>query len=129
MNDSTAKQRTSLSTAKATSATQRPQTCREAATKYHNYTVNETDEEREHRLPTLPKATRLDQATLLIKFTVKITFFDAATGSNMFPTDSGQPISLYTMGNNGIYSKLHFTMNVQFRTPIMCDMFREALHL
>ena len=33
-------------------------------TKYYNYTVNETDEEREHRLPTLPKATRLDQATL-----------------------------------------------------------------
>ena len=49
-----------FSTAKATSSTQRPQTCTEAATKYYNYTVNETDEEREHRLPT-----RLDQATLL----------------------------------------------------------------
>ena len=46
-------QRTSLSTAKATSSTQRPQTCREAATKYYNYTANE---EREHRLPTLQKA-------------------------------------------------------------------------
>ena len=52
-----------FSTAKATSSTQRPQTCTEAATKYYNYIVNETDEEREHRLPTLPKATRLDQAT------------------------------------------------------------------
>ena len=55
-----------FSTAKATSSTQRPQTCSEAATKYYNYIVNETDEEREHRLPTLPKATRLDQATLKV---------------------------------------------------------------
>ena len=55
-----------FSTAKATSSTQRPQTCTEAATKYYNYIVNETDEEREHRLPTLPKATRLDQATLKV---------------------------------------------------------------
>ena len=59
-------ERTSLSTAKATSSTQRPQTCTEAATKYYNYTVNKTDEEREHRLWTLPKATRLDQATLKV---------------------------------------------------------------
>ena len=58
--------KTSLSTAKATSSTKRPQTCTEPATKYYNYTVNETDEEREHRLPTLPKATRLDQATLKV---------------------------------------------------------------
>ena len=58
--------KTSLSTAKATSSTKRPQTCTEATTKYYNYTVNETDEEREHRLPTLPKATRLDQATLKV---------------------------------------------------------------
>ena len=55
-----------FSTAKATSSTQRPQTWTEAATKYYNYIVNETDEEREHRLPTLPKATRLDQATLKV---------------------------------------------------------------
>ena len=55
-----------FSTAKATSSTQRPQTWTEAATKYYNYTVNETDEERKHRLPTLPKATRLDQATLKV---------------------------------------------------------------
>ena len=47
-----------LSTAKATSLTQRPQTCTEAATKYYNYTANETDEETEHRLPTLQKAMR-----------------------------------------------------------------------
>ena len=76
-------ERTSLSTAKATSSTQGPQTCTEAVTKYCNYTVNETDEEREHRLPRLPKATRLDpiRQRLWIKFTVKITFFDAAIGS------------------------------------------------
>jgi len=37
-------QRTSLSTAKATSSTQRPQTCTEAATKYYNYTVNGANE-------------------------------------------------------------------------------------
>ena len=53
-----------FSTAKATSSTQRPQTCTEAATKYHNYIVNETDEERPTL--TLPKATRLDQATLKV---------------------------------------------------------------
>ena len=48
-----------FSTAKVTSSTQRPQTCTEAATKYYNYIVNETDEEREHRLPTLTKAAGL----------------------------------------------------------------------
>ena len=52
-----------FSTAKAT---QRPQTCTEAATKQYSYIVNETDDEREHRLPTLTKATRLDQATLKV---------------------------------------------------------------
>ena len=54
-----------FSTAKATSSTQRPQTT-EAATKYYNYIVKESDEEREHRLPTLTKATRLDQETLKV---------------------------------------------------------------
>ena len=51
-------QRTSLSTAKATSSTQRPQTCTEAAPKNYNYTVNGANEEREHRPPTLQKAMR-----------------------------------------------------------------------
>ena len=46
-------ERTSLSTAKATSSTQRLQTCTEAATKYYNYTANETDEKRKHRLAML----------------------------------------------------------------------------
>ena len=55
-----------FSTAKATSSTQRPQTRTEAVRKYYNYIVNETDEEREHRLPTLTKATRLDQAALKV---------------------------------------------------------------
>ena len=49
-------QRTSLSTAKATSSTQQPRKCTEAAAKYYNYTANEADEEREHRVPTLQKA-------------------------------------------------------------------------
>ena len=62
-----------------------------------------------------------------MKFTVKIIFFDATLGSknyripkmhvnNIFPTNGGQPISLYTMSNNGLF------YNEQFRTPIMCDM-------
>ena len=53
-----------------------------------------------------------------MKFKDKIIFFDAAIGSksytiftihvkNIFPTDS---ISLYTMSNNGFYSKLYFTV-------------------
>ena len=50
-------QKTSLnSTAKATSSTERPQTCTEAVTKYCNYTANGADEEREHRVATLQKA-------------------------------------------------------------------------
>ena len=73
----TAKQRTSFSTAKATSSTQRPQTC----TKYYNYIVNETDEEREHRLPTVPRRNWIRQR---FKFTVKIIFFDAAIGSKNY---------------------------------------------
>ena len=59
-------ERTSLSTAKATLSTWWPQTCTEAGTTYHNYTVNETNEERGHWLPTLQKATRLDQATFKV---------------------------------------------------------------
>ena len=57
-------ERTSLSIAKATSSTQRPQTCTEASAKYYiitlqaRLTASETDEERKHRLQTLRKATR-----------------------------------------------------------------------
>ena len=68
-------ERTSLSTAKAMSSP----ACTEAVTKYYNYTVNETDKERGHRLPTLPKATRLDQATL--KVYSQNYFLDTAIGS------------------------------------------------
>ena len=61
-----------------------------------------------------------DQATLTVYS--KIIFFDATISSNsyticimhvknIFPTDWGQPISLYTMSNTGFYSKLYFTMN------------------
>ena len=52
----------------------------------------------------------------------QIISFDAMIGStsytictkhvkNIFPTDWGQPISLYTMSNIGFYSKLYFAMN------------------
>ena len=57
-------ERTSLSIAKATSSTQRPQTCTEASAKYYiitlqaRLTASETDEETKHRLGTLRKATR-----------------------------------------------------------------------
>ena len=36
-----------------TEAIHRPRICKEAATKYYNYTANEADEEREHQLPKL----------------------------------------------------------------------------
>ena len=50
--------------------------------KYYNYIVNEADEEREHRLPTLPKATRLDQAAS--KVYSQTIFFDAAIGNKNY---------------------------------------------
>ena len=114
-------ERKSLSTAKATSSTQRPQTCTEAAKKYYNYTTNETDEEREHRLPMLQKR-RGDQATLKVNFTVrKVIFFDATIVNNshmiytmhmknIFLMHRGEAISLYTISIR-FYSKLYFTMN------------------
>ena len=49
-------QRTSLSTAKASSSTQQPRKCAEAVAKYYNYTANGADEEREHRVATHQKA-------------------------------------------------------------------------
>ena len=114
-------QKTSLnSTAKATSSTERPQTCTEAVTKYCNYTANGADEEREHRLTMLQKAIRRSGNAYWVYS--KIIFFNATIGSNsytictmhvknIFPTDWGQPTSLYTMSNIGFYSKLYFTMN------------------
>ena len=129
-------ERTSLSTAKATPSAKKQSGYsdhkhgKEAA---YNYTANETDEEREHRLPTLQEyaATRIrnesNEERQRLKFTVKIIFFDATLGSknygirkmhvnNIFPTNGGQPISLYTMSINGLF------YNEQVRTPIMCDM-------
>ena len=64
-----------------------------------------------------PLQKRRDWIRKRLKFTVKIIFFDAAIGSNNYvlqeylSKDSGQPIGLYTMSNNGFYSKLYFTMN------------------
>ena len=103
-------------------AINRLQTCTEAATKYYNYTVNETDEERNTDCPDCrPFQKRRDwirpRIRQRLKFTVKIIFFDAAIGSKNYALqeylskDSGPPIGLYTMSNNGFYSKLYFTMN------------------
>ena len=91
-------ERTSLSTAKATSSSQRPQTCTEAATNT-TITLQAKPMKRGNagRLPTLQKATRRWGKRL--KFTVKFIFFDAAIGSksytictmhvkNIFPMDS-----------------------------------------
>ena len=111
-------QRTSLSTAKATSSTQRPQICPEAATKYCNYAAIEPMErgntDRRHFKKRWGNAYSYS----------KIIYIDAMIGSNsytictmhahvknIFPTDWRQPISLYTMSNIGFYSKLYFTMN------------------
>ena len=96
-------QRTSFSTAKATSSTQRPRTCTEAATKYYNYTANGADEERADTDCRRFKKRWGDQATLTVYS--KIIFFDATIGSssytictmhvkNTFPTDWGQPLHL-----------------------------------
>ena len=80
------------------------------------YTADEAGEERELRLPTLQDIRQR------LRCTVKIIFFDATIGGkgyttctvhvkNIFPTDWVKPVSLYTMSNNGFYSKLYFTMN------------------
>ena len=42
---------------------------------------------------------------------VRITRSEKMHARNIFPTDWGQPISLYTISNNGFYSKLYFTTN------------------
>ena len=68
------KHRTSPSTAKATSSTQRPQTCTEAAAKYYNYIVNEANDLQKRR----------DWIRQRVKFTVEIIFFDAAIGNKNF---------------------------------------------
>ena len=52
--------------------------CKEAATKYYNYTANKADEEREHRLPMFQEnavnrtRTETDEESTRGKFTVKI---------------------------------------------------------
>ena len=58
---------------------------------------------------------RRDWIRQRLKFTVKITFFDAAIGSKNCVRQqyfsNGLGISLYTMSNNEFYSKLYLTMN------------------
>ena len=64
--------------------------CKEAATKYNNYTANKADEEREHQLSTFQQnaVNRIRNETELEwsrgKFTVKIIFFDATIGSENY---------------------------------------------
>ena len=115
-------ERTSLSTAKATSSTQRLQTCTEAATNTTITLQTKPMKRGNTDWRCLADASKRDQEMQRLKFTVKIIFFDVTIGSksytictmhvkNIFPTDWGQPISLYTLSNNGFYSKLYFTMN------------------
>ena len=72
--------------------------------------------------PTADSSKSVENIRQCLKFTVNIIFFDAAIFSktymictvhvkNIFPVDSGQLISLYSMSNNGFYSKLYFTMS------------------
>ena len=78
------------------------------------YTANETDEEREHQPPTFQQnavnriRNETDEERQRWTFTVKIIFFDTTIGSknyticemhmrDIFPTDWGQPIGLFTV--------------------------------
>ena len=63
---------------------QRLQTFTEAATKYYNYTENETDEERDHQLPIIQDnriRNESDGERQRLKFTFKLIFFDTTIGS------------------------------------------------
>ena len=124
--------RTSLSTTKATSSTQWPQTCTELGSDRIIQFQCKRNRWREGT-PTADASKSDVKIRQRLKFTVKIIFFDAAIGrksytistmhvKNIFPTDSGVPISLYTMSNNGFDSKLYFTMNSLEHALIMCDM-------
>ena len=106
--------RTSLSKAKATSSAQRPQSCTEAATKYYKYIVNETDEEREHWLPTLPKATRLDQAKLKVyseNYLLRCSDRqqELCTSRISFQRTRDSRSAFTPWATMGFYSKLYFT--------------------
>ena len=107
-------QRTSLSTAKATSSTQRPQTCTESATKYYNYTTNRADKE---RTPTADASKSDGEIRQRLQFTVKfLRCYDrqqqiCASRISFQRTEDSLYISLYTMSNIGFYSKFYFTMN------------------
>ena len=60
---------------------------------------------------------RQDWIRQRVKFTVKIIFFDAAIGNKNYARQEylsnglGTADQLYTMSNNGSYSKLYCTMN------------------
>ena len=82
---------------------QRLQTFTEVATKYYDYTANESDEERDHQLLTLQDQRIRDEGDeerQRLKFTFKLIFFDRTIGSknsqrhdqnihtrNIFPAD------------------------------------------
>ena len=96
-----------------TEAIQRPRICKETARRYYNYTANNDDVERKHRLPMFQEnaVSRIRNETeerQVNLFTVKIIFFDATIGSknytickidmrSIFQTDWGQKISLFTV--------------------------------
>ena len=63
---------------------QRLQTFTEAATKFYNYTENETDEERDHQLPIIQDnriRNESDGERQRSKFTFKLIFFDTTISS------------------------------------------------
>ena len=112
-------ERTSLSTAKGTSSTQPPQMYRGSDKILQLHCKRNRWGEGTTTADASNSDVKIGQR---LKVTFKIIFFDAAIGSksytictmhveNIFPTVSGQPISLYTMSNNGFDSKLYFTMN------------------
>ena len=70
-------EKTSLTTVKATSSTQRPQTCTDAATKYYNYCKRNRWRE---ETPTADASKSDQEIRQRSKFTVKIIFFDATIG-------------------------------------------------
>ena len=115
-----------------TEAIQRPRICKEAVTKYYNYTAKwgNTDYRRFSKMRSIEFATKPKRD----KFTFKIIFFVATIGSknytickinmrSIFPTDmrtADQPFHRFTIS-------FIFTMNsLEHRLCVTCG---EALHL
>ena len=111
-------------------AINRLQTCTEGATKYYNYTVNETDEERNTDCPDCrPFQKRRDwirpRIRQRLKFTVKIIFFDAAIGSKNYARQEYLSNGVGT-ADQPFHHDQHWGFTVTFIlqwTVVMCDMF------